>query len=73
MEMGGKLTLSDDSHGIDQVGTNYGRTVEYLESLGVEEVWGLEVQEVERSGKMKVSVRSVGVEDIKRSLRYTGR
>lgn len=39
--MGGKFTMSDDSHGIAQVATNYGRGIEYLASLGVEEVWTL--------------------------------
>lgn len=37
--MGGKFTLSDDSHGIAQVTTNYLRALVYLESLGVAEVW----------------------------------
>ncbi|KPM46144.1 hypothetical protein AK830_g480 [Neonectria ditissima] len=39
LKMGGKFTFSDDSHGIAQVATNYARTVTYLESLGVKEVW----------------------------------
>lgn len=39
IRMGGKFTMSDDSHGIAQVATNYGRGVAYLESLGVDEVW----------------------------------
>ena len=37
--MGGKFTMSDDSHGIAQVATNYARGIEYLASLGVREVW----------------------------------
>ncbi|KAL2204851.1 histidinol phosphate phosphatase H [Sarocladium strictum] len=41
VKMGGKFTMSDDSHGIAQVATNYGRGIEYLASLGVEEVWTL--------------------------------
>ena len=40
--MGGRFTVSDDSHGIAQVATHYGGAVEYLESLGVEVVWTLE-------------------------------
>lgn len=39
LKMGGKFTFSDDSHGIAQVATNYARTVTYLESLGIQEVW----------------------------------
>lgn len=37
--MGGKFTLSDDSHGIGHVATNYTRAVSYLQSLGVDQVW----------------------------------
>lgn len=37
--MGGKFTMSDDSHGIDHVATNYSRALTYLESLGVTELW----------------------------------
>ena len=39
LNMGGKFTFSDDSHGITQIATNYARTVAYLDSLGVKEVW----------------------------------
>lgn len=42
LKMGGKFTLSDDSHGIAQLGTNYLKGLEYLESLGVSGVWKLE-------------------------------
>ncbi|KAI1801060.1 histidinol-phosphatase [Daldinia bambusicola] len=41
LRLGGRFTLSDDSHGIAQVGTNYGRALEYLASLGVTSVWTL--------------------------------
>jgi hypothetical protein len=37
--MGGKLTLSDDSHGVAQVGLNFKRAVQYLRELGVEQVY----------------------------------
>lgn len=39
LKMGGKFTMSDDSHGIAQVATNYGKALDYLEGLGVKEVW----------------------------------
>lgn len=41
VKMGGKFTMSDDSHGIAQVATNYARGLAYLESLGVTELWTL--------------------------------
>ncbi|KAK2616852.1 hypothetical protein QQS21_000230 [Conoideocrella luteorostrata] len=42
VQMGGQFTMSDDSHGIAQVGTNYARGLAYLESLGVRNVWTFE-------------------------------
>jgi histidinol-phosphatase (PHP family) len=39
LEMGGRFTFSDDSHGVAQVATNYGKGLNYLEGLGVKEVW----------------------------------
>ena len=42
LRLGGRFTLSDDSHGIAQVGTNYARALEYLTSLGVSSVFTFE-------------------------------
>ncbi len=41
LKMGGLLTMSDDSHGIAQVGTNYVQAFGYLDSLGVADLWTL--------------------------------
>lgn len=50
--MGGRFTFSDDSHGIVQVATNYLRGLDYLESLGVTEVWTFERQpQLDQSGQ----------------------
>ncbi|CAN8103057.1 unnamed protein product [Discula destructiva] len=60
--MGGKFTMSDDSHGIAQLATNYRRALEYLEGLGVTEVWTLRreshpgLQDGERSVLKEVSI-----------------
>lgn len=43
--MEGSFTLSDDSHGIAQVGLNLQRTIEYLETVGVEKLGYLERRE----------------------------
>lgn len=62
LAMGGRFTLSDDSHGIAQVATNYGRALDYLEGLGVAEVWTLRREshpglvEGKRSALKEVSV-----------------
>ncbi|KAI1133714.1 histidinol-phosphatase [Nemania abortiva] len=41
LSLGGKFTLSDDSHGTAQVGTNYGRALDFLSSLDVTSLWTL--------------------------------
>ena len=41
MELGGRICLSDDSHGTAQVGLNYWRMKDYLSSMGVKEIWHL--------------------------------
>lgn len=42
MALGGRFTLSDDSHCVAQVGLNYGRLLGFVESLGLGEVYYLE-------------------------------
>lgn len=42
MAQGGRLALSDDSHGPHAVGLNYDRLREYLLRIGVNELWRLE-------------------------------
>ncbi|KAI3337660.1 histidinol-phosphatase [Ustulina deusta] len=65
LSLNGKFTLSDDSHGIAQVGTNYGRALDFLSSLGVGTLWTLrrEPQHSDRAtGKtMKASLTEVAV------------
>jgi histidinol-phosphatase (PHP family) len=65
LKLGGKLTLSDDSHGVAQVATNFSRAVNYIESLGVQELWLLEGK---NSGERALGLRSVSVESVKTSL-----
>lgn len=40
--MDGKFTLSDDSHGIDQVGLNFKRVQQYLVDVGINQLWFFE-------------------------------
>ncbi|KAK9776834.1 putative Histidinol phosphate phosphatase HisJ family protein [Seiridium cardinale] len=68
LRIGGKFTLSDDSHGIEQLGTNYMRGLAYLESLGVSEVWTLQRKPhpwVEGQSKGALDEKSVAIVDIK--------
>jgi histidinol-phosphatase (PHP family) len=74
LEMGGNFTLSDDSHGIAQVATNYIRTLDYLEGLGVESVWTLERKpHPEEDGadepRTSLTERSVSLSTIRAALR----
>lgn len=41
--------MSDDSHGVAQVGLNYKKTLEYLEGLDVKDLWFL----TRKSGKVE--------------------
>ncbi|KIJ05938.1 histidinol-phosphatase [Paxillus involutus ATCC 200175] len=41
LELGGRLALSDDSHGPYRVGEHYPETRNYLQQLGVKELWYL--------------------------------
>lgn len=62
LKMGGKFTFSDDSHGIAQVATNYARTVTYLESLGVKEVWTFRRKpHPDLEGNSRATIEDIGV------------
>ncbi|KAK8051764.1 hypothetical protein PG993_003149 [Apiospora rasikravindrae] len=71
LKMGGKFTMSDDSHGIAQVATNYKRGLEFLESLGVTDVWTLERTPhpgVAGTEKATLADKKVPVAEIKKSF-----
>jgi len=68
--MGGKFTLSDDSHSVDHVGTNYLGVIEYLESLGVTELYTLERREsTSNNGMKELALRRVSVAKVKETFR----
>ena len=72
LEIGGKFTLSDDSHGIVQVATNYGRAIDFLLSLGVTEVWTLErtpLVGAEQDSKARLTDKAISLADVKASLK----
>jgi histidinol-phosphatase (PHP family) len=68
LKLGGKLTLSDDSHGVKQVGTNYVKAMGYLDSLGVEVLYTLDRKD-EEAGKMTASVRKMNLRSAKESFK----
>lgn len=42
LELGGRFALSDDSHGVDQVGLNYQRVLESVRKAGIADIHHLE-------------------------------
>ncbi|KAK4125921.1 histidinol phosphate phosphatase H [Parathielavia appendiculata] len=70
LRMGGRFTVSDDSHGMAQVGTNYWKGLEYLEGLWVREVWTLERRQPEiEGGERQLVEKAVSIDDFKASLK----
>lgn len=47
LQMGGRFCLSDDSHGVDQVGLNFGRTLDFVVDVGIPKLYFLELVEGE--------------------------
>lgn len=68
LKMGGKFTMSDDSHGIAQVATNYSRALDYLEGLGVTEVWTFERESLQNDKKSELKEVSVTLDQFRKSL-----
>jgi len=54
VQLGGKVALSDDSHGTQAVGLNYGRLFEYLKTSGIKEIYHLVGVEGGRARAVKV-------------------
>lgn len=55
ISLGGRFTLSDDSHGPPAVGLNYSRLHTYAkETLGLQEIWHLERCQERNAGGRKV-------------------
>ena len=55
LEKGGKFVLSDDSHGVAQVGLNYPLLLQYIRDLGISQIYSLESNE----GVVRVKARPV--------------
>ena len=39
LKMGGRFVLSDDSHGVGHIGTNYSKAFEFIKKTGIQEVY----------------------------------
>ena len=62
LRLGGCFTLSDDAHAADQVGTHYAPALDYLEGLGVRELWTLE--HVDDGGKAEEQGRKAELREV---------
>ncbi|KAH7870501.1 Polymerase/histidinol phosphatase-like protein [Lentinula edodes] len=61
LQDGGRLALSDDSHGPHAVGLNYRRLLEYLRREGVSELWYLQFSESpNKAGRNIQAVKAPG-------------
>lgn len=64
-ELGGRFTLSDDSHGIDQVGTNYNRLLAFIRKAGIQDIHFLKREEIKAgSGPSKIAIGSSKVSSL---------
>ncbi|GAO19035.1 hypothetical protein UVI_02056520 [Ustilaginoidea virens] len=69
VKMNGAFTMSDDSHGVAQVGTHYMPALSYLESLGVENLWTLERQPHHGLQKPVLLDKAVSIDEFRRHLK----
>lgn len=57
IQLGARLTLSDDSHGTHMVGLNYAKARDYLVSMGVQGLWHLTSStEANAAGRFTIAV-----------------
>jgi histidinol-phosphatase (PHP family) len=72
LKLGGRLTLSDDSHGVAQVGLNFQLVTKYLEGLGVEDLYFLErpAEDTESLSKSPLLVKKLPLAGLLDGLRY---
>lgn len=63
----GRFCLSDDSHGVEQVGLNFRRVLDFLGRVGVTELYYLELREEEDGPDARfprTGIRSLGIESV---------
>lgn len=72
LSLGGRFCLSDDSHGIDQVGLNFHRVLDFVETVGISTLHYLQLSETDADtassadGRFpRTQVASIGVSNAK--------
>lgn len=65
LERKGQFALSDDSHGVDQVGTSYDRLLRFVEETGIKEIVYLEKGSTTRDARFpNISMSTIAVPDL---------
>ena len=63
---GGHFTLSDDSHGVDQIGAKYHEVLGFAEEVGITTITYFERSEVSKDDRFPgVSAQTMNVSDLK--------
>lgn len=71
LKMGGRFCLSDDSHGADQVGLNFKRVMEFVQRVGIRELYYLQLADRNDADSApdarfpNTRIRSMPVEEVK--------
>jgi histidinol-phosphatase (PHP family) len=61
--MGGRFAMSDDSHDVGQVGTNYPRLLEYMQKAGIKEVHYADRETVSKDNRFHAGFSCISMDD----------
>lgn len=68
--MNGRFCLSDDSHGVPQVGLNYHRVLDFIDQVGILTIHYLDLSTAEETGTdsrfPRTQIRSISVAELKK-------
>ncbi|KAF1960591.1 histidinol-phosphatase [Byssothecium circinans] len=65
LRMGGRFVMSDDSHSIDQIGTNYTRLLNFIQKAGIEEIMYADSDAPPRDGRFpNAGFSSIAIDDL---------
>lgn len=64
LRVGGRFAMSDDSHDVGQIGTNYARLLEYISKVGIEEVYYADKDAAPRDGRFNAGFSRIAVEEL---------
>lgn len=56
--------MSDDSHGIDQVGTNYARLLKFIQKVGIKEVFYVDKDATPSDDRFSAGLSSIAVDQL---------